>query len=176
VPERGAAGAPAFARGDGAGDTRPVDTEDAAVVQFETDGGALGAVVVSQVSAGRKNRLWLEVDTADAALAFDQEDAETLWCGGRDTTTLVRRDPGVMRVTAGRLAVLPPGHPQGYQDCFDLLVADVAAAVRDGAAPDGLPLFADGLRAARITDAVLRSAREQAWVDVAATRPAEVAS
>lgn len=177
VPERrGATGAPAFARGDGAGDTRTVDTEDAAVVQFETDGGALGAVVVSQVSAGRKNRLWLEVDAAHAALAFDQEDAETLWCGGRDTTTLVRRDPGVMRGSAGRLAVLPPGHPQGYQDCFDLLVADVAAAVRGDAPPEGLPLFADGLRAARITDAVLRSAREQAWVDVPATRPAEVAS
>ncbi len=31
---------------------------------------------------------------------------------------------------------------------------------------DGLPVFADGLRAARLTDAVLRSAREERWVDV----------
>ena len=107
------AGGRAFDRPGGDGPARAVDTEDAAVVQFETDGGALGSVVVSQVSAGRKNRLWLEVDAAREAVAFDQEDAETLWCGGRDASTLVRRDPGVMTGSAARLAVLPPGPPPG---------------------------------------------------------------
>ncbi len=177
VPERPAsANGPAFAREDGQGPRRAVETEDAAVVQFETDGGALGAVVVSQVSAGRKNRLWLEVDAARESVAFDQEDAETLWCGGRDASTLVRRDPGVLTGSAGRLAVLPPGHPQGYQDCFDLLVADVFEGIRTGAAPDGLPSFDDGVRAARITDAVMRSARDGGWVEVPAAEPAGVAS
>jgi predicted dehydrogenase len=177
VPERPAPGdGPAFARDDGRGSRRAVQTEDAAVVQFETDGGALGAVVVSQVSAGRKNRLWLEVDAARGSVAFDQEDADTLWCGGRDASTLVRRDPGVLTGSAGRLAVLPPGHPQGYQDCFDLLVADVFEGIRTGAAPDGLPSFDDGVRAARITDAVLRSARDGGWVEVPAAESAGVAS
>jgi len=177
VPERPAPGnGPAFTREDGHGARRAVETEDAAVVQFETDGGALGAVVVSQVSAGRKNRLWLEVDAARGSVAFDQEDAETLWCGGRDASTLVRRDPGVLTGSAGRLAVLPPGHPQGYQDCFDLLVADVFAAIRTGTAPDGMPTFDDGVRAARITDAVVRSARDGGWVELPAAEPAEVAS
>ena len=32
-------------------------TEDAAIVQFETDRGAVGTAVISQISAGRKNRL-----------------------------------------------------------------------------------------------------------------------
>jgi predicted dehydrogenase len=142
-------------------------TEDAATVQFETDAGALGSLVVSQVSAGRKNRLWLELDGAQAALAFDQEDPEVLWCGGRDQTTLVRRDPATLSPAAARLSLLPAGHPQGYQDCFDLFVADAYAAIADAAAPpDGLPTFADGLRAARLTAAVLDSAREQAWVEV----------
>ncbi|HTI32237.1 MAG TPA: Gfo/Idh/MocA family oxidoreductase [Miltoncostaea sp.] len=176
VPERPeAADGPAFAREDGRGPRRPVETEDVAVVQFETDGGALGAVVVSQVSAGRKNRLWLEVDAARASVAFDQEEPETLWCGGRDASTLVRRDPGVLTGSAGRLAVLPAGHPQGYQDCFDLFVRDVFEGIRTGAAPDGLPSFADGVRAARITDAVVRSARDGGWVEVPAAEPAEVA-
>ncbi len=56
----------AFTRATNNGSARPVDTEDAVVLQFETDGGALGAAVISQVSAGRKNRLWLEVDAARA--------------------------------------------------------------------------------------------------------------
>src|SRR3954454_20592670 len=52
----------AFAQGTGSGETRSVGTEDAAVIQFETDGGAIGTAVISQISAGRKNRLWLELD------------------------------------------------------------------------------------------------------------------
>jgi predicted dehydrogenase len=163
----------AFAQGNGSGSARTVTTEDAAIVSFETDGGAIGTAVISQVSAGRKNRLWLEVDCANEALRFKQEDPETLWIGGRDASTLVRKDAAAMSPGAARLATLPAGHPQGYQDCFNLFVADVHAAIADGAAPDGMPVFADGLRAVRLTEAVLESAAEQRWVDVA---PVEVGS
>jgi predicted dehydrogenase len=147
-----------------------VDTEDIALVQFETDRGAVGSLVVSQVSAGRKNRLWLEVDGTEAAAAFDQEDPEVLWWGRRDAATLVRRDPAALSPAAARLAFLPPGHPQGYADCFDLFVADAYAAIA-GDAPDGLPGFADGLRAVRLTEAVIASARSERWMDVPADEP-----
>jgi predicted dehydrogenase len=181
VPERAsAAGRHAFAAtgGDGAdGELRAVTTEDAAVVLFETDGGALGSVVVSQVSAGRKNRLWIEVDGADESLVFDQEHPEELWRGRRDETAILRRDPESLSPAAARYATLPPGHPQGYADCFDSFVADAYEAIRTGAAPDGLPTFGDGLRAALITEAVMTSAAEQAWVDVAhMPDPEEVAA
>src|SRR3954454_17314429 len=164
---RHAEGQRAFASGGGEGEMRPVETEDAAVMQFETDGGALGSMVVSQISAGRKNRLWLEVDGAEASLAFDQEDAESLWVGRREAATLVRRDPQYLSADAARLARLPAGHPQGYADCFDLFVADVYAAIRGDELPHGVPTFRDGLRAAQIIDAVIASARDQRWVDVA---------
>ena len=67
-----------------------------------------------------------------------------------------------------RYAVLPPGHPQGYQDCFDAFVGDTYRAIRAGGAGavDGLPTFADGARAADITDAVLRSATGRTWEEV----------
>jgi predicted dehydrogenase len=173
VPERRRGGdETAFGRGDGAGDVRSVDTEDAAVVAFETDGGAIGSVVISQVSPGRKNRLWLEVDGAEEALTFAQEEPETLWCGRRDAVTIVQRDNAGMSPDAARLSTLPAGHPQGYADCFDGFVADVYEAVRSDVAPDGLPRFADGLRSAHLVEAVLESSRNEQWVDVAA--PAEV--
>ena len=60
---------------------RPVRTEDAAVVSFQTDRGAAGCVTVSQVSPGRKNRLWFSLDGATQSLSFDQENPETLWAG-----------------------------------------------------------------------------------------------
>ena len=61
-PERRRSSAHSFAReADAGGDVRPVDTEDIAMLIFETDAGAPGSAVVSQVSAGRKNRLWFEL-------------------------------------------------------------------------------------------------------------------
>jgi predicted dehydrogenase len=171
--ERGE-GRPAFSQAGGGGERRHVATEDAAVMQFETDQGAVGTTVISQISAGRKNRLWLELDGADEALVFSQEEPETLWCGRREGASLIMRDPVFNSPPAARLAWLPAGHPQGYADCFDGFVADVYDAVRGAEPADGLPVFTDGLRATRITDAVLASTREDRWVDVAAPEPVGV--
>ena len=73
--------------------------------------------------------------------------------------------PAGLSPAAAAYAVLPPGHPQGYQDCFDAFVADTYRAVA-GEDVDGLPTFADGARAGAITDAVLASAASGRWVDV----------
>lgn len=144
-----------------------VTTEDGASVLFETDQGASGSLVVSQASPGRKNRLLFSFDGTHASLAFNQEQPEELWVGGTDGNRTVLRDPAALDRDAARYAVLPAGHPQGYQDSFDAFVADVTRAVR-GEAVAGLPTFADGARAARITDAVVRSARTRTWVEVPA--------
>ncbi|WP_159944042.1 MULTISPECIES: Gfo/Idh/MocA family protein [unclassified Nocardiopsis] len=147
---------------------RPVATEDLVSLQFATAGGMIGNAVVSQVSPGRKNQLVLEVTGTEGSLVFDQERPETLWAGGRGRSTVISRDDPALSADAARLATVPVGHPQGYQDCFNALVADTGAAIA-GSAPEGLPVFADGLRAAVLAEAVLTSARERRWVEVAAT-------
>jgi predicted dehydrogenase len=151
--------------GDPAGGPMAVGTEDGAVVTFETDRGAAGSVVVSQVSLGRKNRLWFSFDGLDAAYIFDQELPDSLWVGGLRENHLVPRGPDTLSAAAGRYARLPTGHPQGYQDSFTAFVGDVYAAVA-GETPDGLPTFQDGVRATRITAAVVESARSGNWVKV----------
>ena len=140
--------------------------EDVATIMFETDGGAIGSAVISQVSPGRKNRLWFSLDGADRAVCFDQELPETLWVGGRDVNKIVHRG-GESNTFGTHLNRVPVGHPQGYQDCFDLFVNDTYTAIA-GAPVDGLPLFADGLRAAVLTNAVLASAASQTWIDIPA--------
>lgn len=142
----------------------PVLTEDLATVQFVTDSGALGSVSVSQVAAGRKNRLFLEISAAKGSLAFDQENPEQLWLGGRNGSQALVRDPLTLSNAAKRYSPLPAGHPQGFQDCFNAFVADTYAAVQ-GEHREGLPTFEDGARAAVITDAALSSAREGRWVE-----------
>ncbi len=157
-----------------------VDTEDAAILMFRTDRGASGTITVSQISPGRKNRLYFEITGANASLAFDQERPESLWLGQRAHATVLKRDGDYLAADGARLAYLPAGHPQGYQDCFALFVADTYAAISDMptrapaadrdstpvALPPGLPQFADGVRAARIIEAVLQSAQAQTWVEV----------
>jgi len=142
-----------------------VSTEDIAAILFQTDLGATGTVVVSQVSLGRKNRLWFNIDGANESYSFDQENPDTLWVGGRDASTIVPRGSELMSPEGLRYSYLPSGHPQGYQDCFDALIADVYSAVK-GEPAAGMPTFADGLRGALITESVLESARTGQWVEV----------
>jgi predicted dehydrogenase len=143
-----------------------VRTEDIATIMFETDGGTPGVATVSQVSNGYKNRLTLSVDAADASYSFDQESPDSLIIGTRDSTTVVPRSETSLRnEDARRLSVLPSGHPQGYQDSFNAFIRDAYQSFA-GETVRGLPTFTDGLRAAVITDAVLRSVEARAWVAV----------
>jgi len=156
---------PSFARAAGDGEARTVETEDAALVLFETDAGASGSVVVSQVSAGRKNRLCFEISAESETYAFDQEHPDSLQVLRRQSAELVPRDFTTLAPEAAAYVTLPGGHPQGYHDCFDAFTAETYAAIA-GAEPEGLPRLEDGLRAVRVTEAVLESARQRAWVEV----------
>ncbi|MER7717642.1 Gfo/Idh/MocA family oxidoreductase [Streptomyces flaveolus] len=172
VPTRPATGGPSFSGPAGTGAARvPVLTEDSAALLLRTADGLLASTVVSQVAAGRKNRLWFELDGARGSAVFDQENPETAWLGGPDGNRILVRDPESGSAEQRRLSVLPAGHAQGYAQCFEAFVADTYAAVRGDLTPeqrDGLPTFTDGLRSARLVDAVLRSARDNAWTKVEA--------
>ncbi|MER7013592.1 Gfo/Idh/MocA family oxidoreductase [Saccharopolyspora sp. NPDC000359] len=166
VPTRPAASGPTFAGPSGAtGDRVEVRTEDSAALLLRTASGVLGSATISQVAAGRKNRLWFELDGARGSAVFDQEDPERIWLGGTDGNRILVRDPEHGSPEQRRLSTLPAGHAQGYAQCFEAFVADTYAAI-DGGNPEGLPTFEDGLRSARLVDAVLRSARNGSWTKV----------
>ncbi|WP_217567285.1 Gfo/Idh/MocA family protein [Streptomyces sp. GbtcB7] len=152
-----------------------VRTEDVATVLLSTGDGVLGTLTVSQVSAGRKNRLWFELDGSAGSAVFDQESPETAWLGAPDGARLLVRDPGHGSAEQRRLSHLPAGHAQGYGDCFAAFVADAYEAIR-GAALEGLPTGADGVRSARIVEAVLTSAASLTWTDIASEPAALEAS
>lgn len=151
-----------------------VETEDAAVVSFRTAAGTPGALIVSQVSPGAKNRLSFELTGTAATLAFEQETPNRLLLGELEGRSTIERDPARLSPPAARYATLPAGHPQGFNDCFAAFVADVYEQIETGNPVPGLPTFADGARAVRVTDAVLRSGREEAaWAEI---EPVEVSA
>lgn len=146
----------------------PVDNEDIAAVILETESGALGTLLISQMAAGRKNALTLELHGSRQSLRFEQERPEQLWVGMREESRLLLRDPAASSPDSARLQRVPAGHSMGYQDAFDGFVADVYAAI-SGVTPDGLPTFEDGRRAAVLTEAVLDSAAHDGrWLEVTA--------
>jgi predicted dehydrogenase len=162
---RHGSGASSFERASG-GEAHAVDTEDIAALLFETDDGGTGSLLVSQVSAGRKNHLWIEITAGEETFAFDQERPDELRILRRAGAETVPRDFDTLAPTAARYVTLPAGHPQGYQDCFDAFVAESYAAFAGAAPAEGLPTLADGVRAVAITEAVLESSRRREWVEV----------
>jgi predicted dehydrogenase len=74
-----------------------VTTEDFGSIMLRFVGGARGSVQVSQVAAGRKNRLSFELAGAKQALAWNSESPNELWIGHRDTPNeSLIRDPALV--------------------------------------------------------------------------------
>jgi predicted dehydrogenase len=147
----------------------PVATEDAAAILFRTKSGAPGSLVVSQVSAGRKNRLYLELDYAKGALEWDQEDPNTLWIGRRERANeSMIKDGSLLHPEVRAFAHYPGGHPEGYSEGPYNLFMQVYAHIAGGAT--GTPTFStfqDGHNEIAICEAILQSSRSRAWTKVA---------
>ena len=146
-----------------------IRTEDYGSVLLRFGDGAHGVMTVSQVSAGRKNRLALEISGATGTLAWNSERVEELWVGWRDrpNETLLR-DPALLAPEARAVATAPGGHAEGYVESHRALFAAVYRAIAAGGPPaqPDYPTFADGVRSLRLGEAIAASAREGRWVDV----------
>lgn len=159
-----------FAQGKGETEDVAIDTEDGGSILIRFKGGARGAVTISQVSAGRKNRQWFEIDGSTRALSWNQEEPNNLWIGRRDgANELLIKDPGLLSGRATSYAHYPGGHPEGYPDVFKNMFRDVYAYIRSGQEGEPLfPTFADGHRAVQMVEAVLESHRRESWVKLEA--------
>jgi predicted dehydrogenase len=147
----------------------PIDTEDFGAVLLRLGEKARGAMTVSQVSAGRKNRLFVEIFGTKASAAWSQEAPDELWIGERNTPNrIVVKDPSLLNEKARSYADLPGGHSEGYDDTFKQVFRRFYQSIEDPGATPEYPQFADGLRQLTILEAELKSNKKRAWVDVPA--------
>jgi predicted dehydrogenase len=156
-------------RKDVAFDDIPIKTDDYASILLRFEGGLRGVMTVSQVSAGRKARLWFEVDGSEGSLAWNSESPNLLWIGHRKQAnhTLIK-DPALMSPEARGYAAYPGGHAEGYPDTFVQLFKDFYEYVGAGdfAAARKFPTFATGHEEMVLCDAIRESARERRWTAV----------
>jgi predicted dehydrogenase len=144
-----------------------VHTEDFGAVIFRMGARTRGSVTASQVSAGRKNRLSIEIYGTRSSVAWDQERPDELWAGHRDAgNQIFVKDPSLLKPAARSYADLPGGHSEGYDDTFKQVFRRFYASIAvPGGAPE-YPQFVDGLRQLKIINAALQSHRTRGWVDV----------
>ena len=151
----------------------PIDTEGFGAVMFRMGDRTRGIFTASQVAAGRKNGLRIEVYGSKSSVAWDGEKPDELWIGNRNSNNqLLIKDPSLMKPAARGYADLPGGHSEGYDDTFKQVFRRFYASIADRSAKPEYPQFVDGLRQLTILEAELKSTAAHGWVDVPAMQAA----
>lgn len=147
----------------------PINTEDHATVLLRFDNGSKGSITVSQVSAGRKNRLNIEIAGSKSNFEFNSERPNELWIGKREKANeQLMKDPGLAYPEASALISFPGGHNEGFPDTSKQMFKEVYAAILTGKQPENpsYPTFASGLRELIIGERIVESNKKQAWVKI----------
>jgi predicted dehydrogenase len=155
--------------GAGASDDVPMTTDDYASILLHLEKNMRGVVTVSQVSAGRKTRLWFEVNGSEGSLAWNSEEPNSLWIGRREKASeVLPKDPALLSPEARGYAAYPGGHAEGYPDTFVQLFRDFYGYIDAGDfhAPRRFPTFQTGHDELLLCDAIAKSTQERAWTPV----------
>jgi predicted dehydrogenase len=156
-----------FQQTTGATDDFKVTTDDYASILLHLEGGVHGVCTVSQISAGRKTRLWFEIDGSEGTLSWNSEEPNSLWIGRRrEPNEEIIKDPSLMSPETRRYAAYPGGHAEGYPDTFVQLFRDFYAYIDAGdfSKARSFPTFETGHEEMRLCEAIAQSARERKWV------------
>jgi predicted dehydrogenase len=148
-----------------------ITTDDYASVLLHFENEASGVMTVSQVSPGRKARLWFEIDGTTGSLVFDSESPNNLWIGRRDRACeVLPKDPSLQTPESRGYAAYPAGHPEGYPDTFVQLFKDFYGYIAKGdpKAPRTFPTFQTGHDELVLCEAIAESAQKKGWVSVSA--------
>lgn len=149
----------------------PINTEDYASVLVRFHDGTKGVFTVSQVSAGRKNRLSFEINGSKSSAHWNQEEPEKLWIGYRDRANeILLADPALFLAEAKSAIHHPGGHNEGWPDALKNMMLNFYSFIREEKNPltdkANFATFYDGHLSMCITDAILESHERQKWVKV----------
>jgi len=97
---------------------RALDDYGTAMVRYEN--GALGTVTASQISHGRENDIFVEVDGTKASLEWHQENPNQMFVrkNGEPHKIYTRNGGPYLGAAAGAATRIPSGHPEGYLEAF----------------------------------------------------------
>jgi len=143
-----------------------IKTEDFGMVLLHLGRRARGAYTASQVSAGNKNRLQVEIYGSKGGAMWNQESPDQLWIGHRnEPNELIIKDPSLLRGPAAGFAALPGGNSEGYDDTHKQVFKRFYARVANSRTRVDFPTFEDGLRGMELLEQIMESHKSRSWVD-----------
>ena len=152
----------------GSGEAAPVEVDDRAVFLGEFETGVTGTFEANWAASGRKMQHAFEVAGTRGSIAFTQERMNELLLypadGARGRRGFTRIEAGPDHPPYGNLCPAP-GHQIGYNELKIIEVAELLDAYAGG--PPAHPDFEEAYQVQRTVDAVLVSAAERRWVEVA---------
>jgi predicted dehydrogenase len=109
---------------------RQLDDYGVAAIRYEN--GALGTVTASQISHGRENDIFIEIDGTKASIEWRQENPNQMIVrkNGEPHKIYTRAGGPYLGAAAGAATRIPSGHPEGYLEAF----ANVYTAAYDAMA------------------------------------------
>ena len=148
-----------------------VDTEDYGAVLFKTQNGISGVFYVSEISAGRKCYLNLEINGTDASIHWNQETADWMWIGYKDKyNQQVMRNPNLMADEVRKYSSLAAGHPEGWNDAERNNIYSFYKYILDGKKlgknNGDFATFDEAHYIVKLTEAILESNRTKRWIKV----------
>ena len=158
-----------FVKAGGHGRDQKITTDDAAIILMKFSNGARGVMSTSQVSHGHKNDLQWNIAGSAATAAWRSEAPDQLWIGHRDQPNqILLRDPALMNTLGSAATTLPAGHIEGFADSFFALFRQIYGDVtsKKRSPTSTYASFEDGHHQMLFCDAVLKSAKAGAWVNV----------
>jgi len=153
---------------------RALDDYGTAVIRYGN--GALGTVTASQISHGRENDLWIEVDGTKGAIEWHQEEPNKLLLrmNGKPLQVYTRAGGPYLGALAAASSRLPSGHPEAFFEAFANIYTAVyddivkrASGQKVDSASSIYPNVADGVDGMNfITQCVASSKQNGAWLSL----------
>jgi myo-inositol 2-dehydrogenase/D-chiro-inositol 1-dehydrogenase len=150
------------------GQVQKVGIDDASAFMARFRNGSLGLFEATRYARGHKALYTLEINGEHASIRWDLHDLHRLsYFDHKDESQL--RGWRSIHVTDGDHPYMGkwwvPGLQIGYEHSFTHQIADFLGGLDGGAVT--VPTFRDALATDKVTDAVLASAANRQWVDVA---------
>jgi len=97
---------------------RALDDYGTAVIRYQN--GALGTVTASQITHGRENDIFIEIDGTKASLEWHQENPNQMFVrtNGQPAKVYTRAGGAYLSPAAAAATRIPSGHPEGYLEAF----------------------------------------------------------
>ena len=147
-----------------------VNTEDAAFIIAEMEDGVPAFINISQICAGHKNGLGINVSGTKMGLEWYQESPDKLIIGHRNTPNeYILLGAQNISPAVSRFLPLPAGHPCGWVDALKNAINEFYIYIRTGKYVNkkvNYPTFEDGHQIMQLIEACIQSDQTSSWIQL----------